>query len=59
MDFMKNQKLRDQIQKDSKGDQISCGYQGIPEHLWSMPSVEGKRAKKTRDLCPRVLRAVS
>lgn len=43
---MKNQKWRYQIQKDSNGDQITYGYDGIPEHLSSMPSVECKRGKQ-------------
>jgi hypothetical protein len=59
MDLVKNQKLRYQIQKDSNGDQITYGYEGAPKHLSSMPSVDRKRAKKSRNLCPRVLHAVS
>jgi hypothetical protein len=59
MELVKNQKLRYQIQKDSNSDQITCGYEGIPEHLSSMPSVECKRGKKSRNLCPRVLHSVS
>jgi hypothetical protein len=58
MDLVKDEPLRYQIQKDSDGDQISHGCEGMPEYLSSMLSIKRGRAQKSRNFRLGVLRAV-